>query len=423
MQPLHLRLAVVFFAAVLVNSAFGAGAVSTKLHRRQATRARSTAATKGLSARAILDGSKKTEFYGPVLVGTPAQTFNVVFDTGSGNLLIPSSQCPSLACQRHANYDATASSTSREASCFPGGPAEDLDAPISIEFGTGSISGSCRRDQVCLGNDFCTEMSFIAASEESDSPFALFKFDGVLGLSPESMAQSEDFSMKTVVGTSPYLASPLFAVFFTEDEDEEPEITFGAIKHEHMAPGESMIWAPVDDTVGYWEVRLTDLFVGSTAQGLCGDAPCRAAVDTGTSALAWPTQIHDAVQLAITSSMGSACDRSSMPRLGFQLADHILYLDPADYTQDDCELTFMALDVPPPNGPIMILGVPFLTKFYTAYDTTSMQVGFAVAQHKSGSTSLIEKVPGARAPGGSGRAGGSFLRMRGGGAAGAAARQ
>lgn len=186
MQPLHLRLAVLFFAAVLVvSSAVGAGrAVSTKLHRRQATGARSTAATKGLSARAILAGSKKEEFYGPVLVGTPAQTFNVVFDTGSGNLLLPSLQCPSLACQRHASYDASASSTSRAASCFPDGPTEDVDAPISIEFGTGSIAGKCRRDLVCLGNDFCTEMSFIAATEESDNPFSRFKFDGVLGSAP-----------------------------------------------------------------------------------------------------------------------------------------------------------------------------------------------------------------------------------------------
>ena len=33
---------------------------------------------------------KASEYYGQVSVGSPPQTFLVVFDTGSGNLLLPS---------------------------------------------------------------------------------------------------------------------------------------------------------------------------------------------------------------------------------------------------------------------------------------------------------------------------------------------
>jgi len=44
----------------------------------------------------------------------------------------------------------------------------------------------------------------------------------------------------------------------------------------------------------------------------------------------------------------------------------------------------MDLDVPPPMGPLFIFGIPFLQKFFTVYDHSSKQVGFALAKHIKG---------------------------------------
>merc|ERR1719453_856014 len=53
----------------------------------------------------------KTAYYGTLEVGTPQQSFVVVFDTGSGNLMLPSTYCQSSACTMHQRFDRKASSS------------------------------------------------------------------------------------------------------------------------------------------------------------------------------------------------------------------------------------------------------------------------------------------------------------------------
>merc|ERR1719265_2227448 len=51
------------------------------------------------------------QYFGDVQVGTPPQTFRVIFDTGSGALLVPSASCDSTACKKHPRFVANDSST------------------------------------------------------------------------------------------------------------------------------------------------------------------------------------------------------------------------------------------------------------------------------------------------------------------------
>merc|ERR1719331_763658 len=52
----------------------------------------------------------------------------------------------------------------------------------------------------------------------------------------------------------------------------------------------------------------------------------------------------------------------------------------------------MALDVPPPKGPLFIFGDPFLRRFVTIYDRNGPRVGFAVAKHGNMDAAQASKI-------------------------------
>jgi hypothetical protein len=340
-------------------------------------------------------GHHPSEYFGTVSVGSPAQEFQVLFDTGSGNLLLASASCDSLACTKHKQLNASLSTTSLNIAFAnkpdtPVGDDGDQDV-VNLVYGTGEATGVIVQDRVCVGST-CVRLDLVAAIEESEAPFAGAPFDGIFGLGLTPLSEAPAFNLLDCMTRDKTIKHALFSVFLGAMDDEESEILFGSYRPEHVA--DELTWIPVINGSGFWEVSLDG--VSLDGKKIANSSNASAVLDTGTSLLAGPPEIVNALldQLNIANDCSNL---NSLPDIGFNVSGHLLSLSPREYVDQDasgkeCTLPLMTQDVKPGERSSWILGDPFLRKYYTVYDREKMQVGLALAARKTqGSASKTTK--------------------------------
>ena len=114
-----------------------------------------------------LTNYKNSQYVGTINIGTPAQSIEVIFDTGSSNFWITSSRCNDPGCLVHKAYDATKSETH-----------EKVGTRVEVEFGSGLIEGVFCKDTVQFGHLTIPHQEFGEIEKEKGDIFVKLKFSG-----------------------------------------------------------------------------------------------------------------------------------------------------------------------------------------------------------------------------------------------------
>ncbi|KAM4711942.1 nothepsin [Anableps anableps] len=322
------------------------------------------------------------QYFGEISLGSPPQNFSVIFDTGSADLWVPSSYCVSQACALHRRFKAFESKSFHH------------DGRIfGIHYGSGHLLGVMGRDTVKIGELTTLNQEFGESVYEPGATFVTAKFDGVLGLAYQSLAEILGNPVFDNMLAQKIVDQPVFSFYLsrrTRTSTPEGELLLGGID-EALYTG-PINWLPVASK-GYWQIKMESVAV----QGVSFFCPrgCQAIIDTGTSLIGGPTnEILSLQQLigATPTNIGEFlidCARlSSLPHVTFVLGGKEYTLTSVQYVRkeafgnrDLCFSGFQAIDIDSPEGPLWILGDVFLTEYYSIFDRGHDRVGLARAKH------------------------------------------
>jgi hypothetical protein len=348
---------------LIVSLVFTTAKLNIPVTKRVNTKAAPRSYTRRLSiGKVVIDQFEDAQFYGDITLGTPPQTFKVIFDTGSSNLWVAAYNC-SLSCGLHERYDPTKSNT-----YTPDGRV------FNIDYASGPVSGWVEKDVVNVGG-LTYNQTFAMVDDASGlgAAFLIGQFDGILGLAFKSISVDSIPPFFQELVQSGVLDDNVFA-FYLDSDGQSGELELGGVDPAHFSG--SLQKVPLSSDT-YWEVVLDNIQLNGYGNVT---NVTKAVFDTGTSLLAGPVSEVAAIAklvgatLFLNGEYTVDCTKiPTMPDLSITVGGQTYVLTAKDYVLNvenlgiECLLGLVGIDIPAPAGPLWILGDVFQRKYYTAY--------------------------------------------------------
>jgi len=317
------------------------------------------------------------QYYGDVSIGTPPQTFRVIFDTGSSNLWVPKVGCKHCGLPligKKNKYDHQTSSTY----------VED-GADFEIMYGSGSVSGFFSKESVTIADDIVVEGQRFGEIEDAGGlglAYSIGKFDGILGLGFTSISIDGATTVFENALKQNKLDQPIFSFYL--GDNAPGELTFGGYDASKFEGDLNFVHL---DAATYWQITLDKIAAGDFEKE--SSDKITAIVDSGTSLLTGPKADVAKIAAAVGATPNIVGEYTidcknldNIPDVTFTIGG-IEYTIPGKKTviqaQGTCLFAFMGIDFPAP-GPQWILGDVFMREYYTVFNYNDKTVGFAKAK-------------------------------------------
>lgn len=323
----------------------------------------------------VINDYQNAQYFGAIEIGTPGQTLEVVYDTGSSNLWGSNQKAGFLS--KHKQYVNSKSST-----------YEANGTIFKIAYGSGPVSGVYSADTVKIGDYSLPSYTFAEVDNTKGLGIGwkVGKFDGICGMGFDDISVDGVTTPLRALVNSGNLDANVFAFYL--GNNSPGQLVIGGVDDTKYTGDFSYL--PVVDMVkglrGYWEIAMDDFQIsGSTVI-----ATKRAIVDSGTSLLAIPAaDIKTIAKLIGAKTVAPIapfnkeytidCDTAG-PDMDIILGGNTYTLTKEDYVLNNggsCLLGMTGMDIPAPAGPLVILGDVFMRAHYVKFDVDNEQIGLA----------------------------------------------
>merc|ERR1711934_185262 len=252
---------------------------------------------------------------------------------------------------------------------------------FDIEYGSGPVAGFYSRDTMQIGDISIPDYLFAEANDVSGlgAGYSIGKFDGICGMGWDSISVDGVQTPVQALVASGEMPEPVFGFYIGDNKDGE--LTIGGVNSNYFTG--DFTYIPLKDK-SYWEIALGGVKLNGNS---VDSETVNAIVDSGTSLLAGPTKVANAIAktLGATSLLGKEfiVPCTTQFTLAFTLGGQDFELNNEEATIADdpqCLLGLMPIDIPAPRGPLWILGDVFMRKYYTKFDIGQESLGFALTK-------------------------------------------
>ncbi|KAI1761804.1 eukaryotic aspartyl protease [Hypoxylon sp. FL1150] len=316
------------------------------------------------------------EYLTPVEIGTPPQTLNLDFDTGSSDLWVYSSETPAGQVDGQDVWEIARSSTAR---LQPG-------SAWAISYGDGSsASGNVYLDVVSIGGVTVQDQAVESATNVSLSFTEHSDIDGLLGLASGNINTVSPDKQKTFFENAlTDLAYPLFTANLRKAEPGN--YNFGFIDTSEFTG--DITYVPVNASNGLWQFASDGFKVGSSGSAV--SAPHQAIADTGTTLLILPQEIADAYYAQVAGAVNDVSGAggyvfpcaATLPDYTAVIGGSYEAVIPGEFINfnpvDDAATTcFGGIQAAPANQDFAIYGDIFLKAQFVVFYGGNQELGFA----------------------------------------------